>query len=344
MTKDNMVDILRQNKQAWDEEGRLLYSVCCFVCSTCLSLFEVHNRESCDWNGLKRKEYRVMENKDLTSSHSCQFSSLLDLPATFDVYAGSISESPQEQSHGVASDFNSRNESITQETLHVPDGADSFKEKDVSILKAGQSWKEEAVSTMKPWNIETRLCNQTDADVVTENRQVVLHQKQCGADNQDNKDVSVVDRKESSISPCRTMAFSKPTEAPSFAGLSLTDVLKYGKDDTSDIRRCLDEFYGECGQESPWRSDATYRWISEQLSSKIAELQNKRGSSYALKSFQIALVLLNKYGPRIFPVSLPQTSFYPSGEAAVNLETYSPIAGLSSDVVDFIVKQKLNIK
>ncbi|KFP63889.1 Uncharacterized protein C20orf196, partial [Cariama cristata] len=109
-------------------------------------------------------------------------------------------------------------------------------------------------------------------------------------------------------------------------------------EDTS-IRKSLDSFYEMYCKKRPERVDPTYEAASRCLSQKISELANQDGTKYALRCLQMAQVVLNRDGCKIFPNHPTTACFSKPAEGEVMLKDRKRTPGLSDDVLQFLLKQ-----
>ncbi|KFQ24307.1 Uncharacterized protein C20orf196, partial [Merops nubicus] len=109
-------------------------------------------------------------------------------------------------------------------------------------------------------------------------------------------------------------------------------------EDTS-IRKSLDGFYKTHCKERPDRMDPTYKAASQCLSQKISELAKQNGTKYTSRCLQMAQVVLNRDGCKIFPNYPTTACFSKPAEGEVMLENRSKTPGLSDDVLQFLLKQ-----
>lgn len=128
----------------------------------------------------------------------------------------------------------------------------------------------------------------------------------------------------------------EPTE-PSDAALSWM-YEHYSTEDTS-VRKSLDVFYKIYCKKRPDRKDPTYEAASQCLLQKISELANRRGTTYALRCLQMAQVVLNRDGCKIFPNHSIIACFAKPAEGEVVLEDRRRTPGLSDDVLQLLLKQ-----
>lgn len=114
----------------------------------------------------------------------------------------------------------------------------------------------------------------------------------------------------------------------------------YERDSAEDpsIRDSLDGFYKMYCREQPERKDPTYEAASRCLSQKISELEQKDGTKYVSRCLQMAQLVLNRDGCKIFPNHPPSACFSKPAEGEVLLEN-SRIPGLSDDILQFLLKQ-----
>ncbi|KAM6280459.1 shieldin complex subunit 1 isoform 1-T3 [Porphyrio hochstetteri] len=111
-----------------------------------------------------------------------------------------------------------------------------------------------------------------------------------------------------------------------------------GLEDTS-IRKSLDGFYKTYCKQQTDRMDPTYKAASQCLSRKISELANRDGTKYALRCLQMAQVVLNRDGCKIFPNHPTTPCFSKPPEGEVMLEDSKRTPGLSDDILQFLLKE-----
>ncbi|KFZ50648.1 Uncharacterized protein C20orf196, partial [Podiceps cristatus] len=109
-------------------------------------------------------------------------------------------------------------------------------------------------------------------------------------------------------------------------------------EDTS-VRKSLDGFYTMHCKKWPGRVDPTYEAASRCLSQKISEQAKRDGTKYALRCLQMAQVVLNRDGCKIFPNYPTTACFSKPDEEEVVLEDRKRTPGLSDDVLQFLLKQ-----
>ncbi|KAM6368256.1 shieldin complex subunit 1 isoform 1-T4 [Alca torda] len=128
----------------------------------------------------------------------------------------------------------------------------------------------------------------------------------------------------------------EPTE-PNDAALSWM----YENDSAEDtsVRKSLDGFYKMYCKKRPDRMDPTYKAASQCLSQKISELANRDGTKYALRCLQMAQVVMNRDGCKIFPNHPTTACFSKPDEGEVVLEDRKKTPGLSDDILQFLLKQ-----
>ncbi|KFP25178.1 Uncharacterized protein C20orf196, partial [Colius striatus] len=107
----------------------------------------------------------------------------------------------------------------------------------------------------------------------------------------------------------------------------------------SGIRKSLDGFYRMYCKKHPDRTDPTYEAASQCLSQKISELSDQDGTKYASRCLQMAQVILNRDGCKIFPNYPAAACFSKPAEGEVKLEDRKRTPGLSDDVLQFLLKQ-----
>ncbi|XP_056679476.1 shieldin complex subunit 1 [Monodelphis domestica] len=109
------------------------------------------------------------------------------------------------------------------------------------------------------------------------------------------------------------------------------------KDD--GLRKSLDHFYEVYGQALPPPEDALSTAVSRRLSQKITELSSQESQKYALHSFQMAQVILNRDGYSVIQSHCKDVHFYPLEEGNASQDTQKPTPGLSTDVISFLLKE-----
>ncbi|XP_033369104.1 shieldin complex subunit 1 isoform X3 [Parus major] len=114
----------------------------------------------------------------------------------------------------------------------------------------------------------------------------------------------------------------------------------YEHDGAADpsIRDSLDGFYKMYCRKQPERKDPTYEAASRCLSQKISELEQKDGTKYVSRCLQMAQLVLNRDGCKIFPNHPPSACFSKPAEGEVLLENRRSIPGLSDDILQFLLK------
>ncbi|KFW01514.1 Uncharacterized protein C20orf196, partial [Eurypyga helias] len=109
-------------------------------------------------------------------------------------------------------------------------------------------------------------------------------------------------------------------------------------EDTS-IRKSLDDFYKMYCKKRPDRTDPTYKAASQCLSQKISELANWDGTKYTSRCLQMAQVVLNRDGCKIFPNHPTTACFAKPAEEEVVLGDRKRTPGISDEVLQFLLKQ-----
>ncbi|NXF78884.1 SHLD1 protein, partial [Sclerurus mexicanus] len=105
------------------------------------------------------------------------------------------------------------------------------------------------------------------------------------------------------------------------------------------IRKSLDDFYKMYCTKQSEGTDPTYEAASRCLSQKISELANRDGTKYASRCLQMAQLVLNRDGCKIFPNYPPSACFSKPAEGEVSLEDRRRTPGLSDDILQFLLKQ-----
>lgn len=142
--------------------------------------------------------------------------------------------------------------------------------------------------------------------------------------------------KEANVSCYLKARLCEPSE-PNDAALSWVHE-RDGAEDSS-IRDSLDGFYKMYCRKQPEREDPTYEAASWCLSQKISELEQKDGTKYVSRCLQMAQLVLNRDGCKIFPNHPPSACFSKPAEGEVLLESRRRTPGLSDDVLQFLLKQ-----
>ncbi|XP_074891729.1 shieldin complex subunit 1 isoform X1 [Buteo buteo] len=127
------------------------------------------------------------------------------------------------------------------------------------------------------------------------------------------------------------------TTEPNDAALSW--VYEHDSVEDTSVRKCLDGFYKMYCKKRPDRMDPSYKAASQCLSQKISELANRDGTKYTLRCLQMAQVVLNRDGCKIFPNHPTTACFSKPAEGEVVLEDRKRTPGLSNDVLQFLLKQ-----
>ncbi|XP_066033790.1 shieldin complex subunit 1 [Chamaea fasciata] len=109
--------------------------------------------------------------------------------------------------------------------------------------------------------------------------------------------------------------------------------------ENSSIRESLDNFYKMYCSKQPGREDPAYEAASRCLSQKISELEQKEGTKYASRCLQMAQLVLNRDGCKIFPNHPPSACFSKPAEGEVLLENRRRTPGLSDDILQFLLRQ-----
>ncbi|XP_057252918.1 shieldin complex subunit 1 isoform X1 [Pezoporus wallicus] len=122
-------------------------------------------------------------------------------------------------------------------------------------------------------------------------------------------------------------------------GAALSSMYEHGNAEDTNIRKSLDGFYKMYCKKRPDRTDPTYEAASRCLSQKISELANRDGTKYASRCLQMAQVVLNRDGCKIFPNHPTTACFSKPAEGEVVLEDIKRTPGLSDDVLQFLLKQ-----
>lgn len=122
-------------------------------------------------------------------------------------------------------------------------------------------------------------------------------------------------------------------------GAALPSMYEHDSAEDTRIRKSLDGFYKMYCEKRPDRMDPAYRAASRCLSEKISELSSRDGTKYASRCLQMAQVVLNRDGCKIFPNHPTTACFSKPAEGEVVLEDIKRTPGLSDDVLQFLLKQ-----
>ncbi|XP_054840547.1 shieldin complex subunit 1 [Eublepharis macularius] len=113
------------------------------------------------------------------------------------------------------------------------------------------------------------------------------------------------------------------------------------KDEESTIKKSLDTFYSTCCPKKQFGGSPALESASQSISAKIAELGNREGTRYALRSLWVAQSVLNRDGNKVFPRHSSGACFSATAESTANVEKGKKIPGLSDDVLQFLLKQSV---
>ncbi|KFV87467.1 Uncharacterized protein C20orf196, partial [Struthio camelus australis] len=127
----------------------------------------------------------------------------------------------------------------------------------------------------------------------------------------------------------------EPAE-PSNAALSW--MYEHDSAEDSSVGKSLDSFYETYCETQLGRRDPTCEAGSRCLSQKISELANREGTKYALRCLQMAQVVLNRDGCKIFP-NHPTTACFSKPTEGEVMEEQMRTPGLSDDVLQLLLKQ-----
>ncbi|KAJ6659246.1 hypothetical protein lerEdw1_019292 [Lerista edwardsae] len=134
-------------------------------------------------------------------------------------------------------------------------------------------------------------------------------------------------------SSCANTELFQPSELP------LTWTYEQEDEGEPTIRKSLDAFYETCCKKKPFGGSPAYQAASQYLCVKIADLANKEGTKYAQKSLQIAQMVLNRDGDKVFPQSSSSTCFSAPTKPDTRLEPGKSTPGLADDILQLILQQ-----
>lgn len=120
---------------------------------------------------------------------------------------------------------------------------------------------------------------------------------------------------------------------------ALSSMYEHDSMEGTSIRKSLDSFYRTYCKKQPGSTDPTYEAASRCLSKKFSELADRDGTKYALHCLQMAQLVLNRDGCKIFPNHPTSACFSKPAEGEVVLEDRKRTPGLSDDVLQFLFKQ-----
>ncbi|XP_041106489.1 shieldin complex subunit 1-like [Polyodon spathula] len=106
-----------------------------------------------------------------------------------------------------------------------------------------------------------------------------------------------------------------------------------GEEEEDFTGKNIDSFYSNSSK--PENTDRMFQLISELLASKVSQLKEKGEKKYVLRSFQMAQILLNSHGTKIFQNHQASLSSTKSSDSTA--EKIRPIPGLSMDVIKYVL-------
>lgn len=107
------------------------------------------------------------------------------------------------------------------------------------------------------------------------------------------------------------------------------------------VKKSLDAFYSTCCPKKLFGGSPELESASQRISAKIAELADRGGTAYAMKSLRVAQMVLNRDGNKVFPQHSSGTCFSAAMESSASLEEGKKIPGLSDDVLQFLLKRNV---
>ncbi|XP_062059873.1 shieldin complex subunit 1 isoform X1 [Lepus europaeus] len=113
------------------------------------------------------------------------------------------------------------------------------------------------------------------------------------------------------------------------------------EEEDDGLRKSLDTFYEAFGRLQPASGNPLTARVCQCLSEKIAELRGQESREYALRSFQMARVILSRDSCSILQRHARDAHFYPLGERSASLDDEKPIPGLSKDIIHFLLQQNV---
>ncbi|XP_036274623.1 shieldin complex subunit 1 [Pipistrellus kuhlii] len=113
------------------------------------------------------------------------------------------------------------------------------------------------------------------------------------------------------------------------------------KTEDEELRRSLDSLYETFGRPQPASRNPLSAAVCQCLSRRIDELRGQESQTYALRSFQMARVILSRDGCSLLQRYSRDARFYPLGEASQSLDDEKPTPGLSKDIIRFLLQQNV---
>ncbi|XP_037667341.1 shieldin complex subunit 1 isoform X2 [Choloepus didactylus] len=113
------------------------------------------------------------------------------------------------------------------------------------------------------------------------------------------------------------------------------------KEEDNGLRKSLDRFYEVFGHPQLASGNPLSASVCQSLSQKITELKGEGSQTYALRSFQLARVILNRDGCSVLQTRSRNSSFYPPGEGSASPHNEKPTPGLSKDIIHFLLQQNV---
>ncbi|XP_033859817.3 shieldin complex subunit 1-like [Acipenser ruthenus] len=113
--------------------------------------------------------------------------------------------------------------------------------------------------------------------------------------------------------------------------LSASERPREGEEEEDFTGKNIDSLYSNSSK--PENTDRMFQLISDLLASKVSQLKEKGEKKYVVRSFQMAQILLNSHGTKIFQNH--HASSTKSSDSTA--EKIRPIPGLSVDVIKYIL-------
>lgn len=108
-----------------------------------------------------------------------------------------------------------------------------------------------------------------------------------------------------------------------------------------ELRKSLDRFYEAFAHPLPGSGDQLSAPVCRCLSQTISELEGQESQQYALRSFQMARVIFNRYGCSILQRHSRETRFYPLEQGGSSVDDDEPTPGLSREIIRFLLEQTI---
>ncbi|XP_064002318.1 shieldin complex subunit 1 isoform X2 [Pogoniulus pusillus] len=144
---------------------------------------------------------------------------------------------------------------------------------------------------------------------------------------------------EEAILRCSSLTGQPELADPNHPALSWTCDGDSAEDPSS--MTALDNFYKTYCKKRSDRMGPTYEAAAQCLAQRLSELANQEGTKYASRCLQMAQVVLNRDGCKIFPNQPTAACFAKPAEGDTTLGDRKKTPGLSDDVLQLLLRQTL---